>query len=57
MAHHCFALKAAISDFEDVPITEIFEGIIPFHFADLVILYLIIQFPLIALLLPNLMRG
>jgi tripartite ATP-independent transporter DctM subunit len=40
----------------DVPLGEIFKGIVPFFFASVVALALIILFPAIALFLPGLMR-
>jgi TRAP-type C4-dicarboxylate transport system permease large subunit len=40
----------------DVPLGEIFKGIVPFFFASVVALALIIVFPAIALFLPGLMR-
>jgi tripartite ATP-independent transporter DctM subunit len=40
----------------DVPLGEIFKGIVPFFFASVVGLALIILFPAIALFLPGLMR-
>ena len=48
-----FVVKSMV---EDVPLGDIFKGIVPFFFASLVGLLLIVYFPIIALLLPNLMR-
>jgi len=41
----------------DVPITEIFRGIIPFWLADMVRLSILVGFPKIALYLPAIMKG
>jgi len=41
----------------DVPITDIFKGILPFWGADMVRLFLIVMIPQIALFLPGIMRG
>ena len=40
----------------DVPITDIFKGILPFWGADMVRLFLIVMIPQIALFLPGIMR-
>ena len=40
----------------DVPITDIFKGILPFWCADMVRLFLIVMIPQIALFLPGIMR-
>jgi tripartite ATP-independent transporter DctM subunit len=48
-----FVVKSMV---EDVALGDIFKGIIPFFFASVAGLMLIIYFPIIALLLPNLMR-
>ena len=42
---------------EDVPMSEIFIGIMPFWIAMVVCLGLLIAFPQIALFLPNTMIG
>ena len=46
-----FAL-AAVSD---TPMGTIFRGIIPFVFADLILVVIVVAFPMIALFIPNLM--
>ena len=48
-----FVVKSVL---EEVPLGEIFKGIVPFFFASLVGLAMIIFIPDIALVLPNLMR-
>jgi tripartite ATP-independent transporter DctM subunit len=48
-----FVVKSVV---EDVPLGQIFKGIVPFVFASLIGLALIIYIPTIALLLPSLMR-
>jgi tripartite ATP-independent transporter DctM subunit len=48
-----FVVKSMV---EDVPLSEIFRGIVPFFFASLIGLLLIVYFPVIPLLLPGLMR-
>jgi tripartite ATP-independent transporter DctM subunit len=48
-----FVVKSMV---EDVPLGDIFRGIAPFFVASVVGLLLIVYFPIIALLLPNLMR-
>lgn len=42
---------------KDVPMTEIFKGVLPFWFAMLLCLVLIVLFPAIALLIPDTMFG
>lgn len=49
-----FVVKAIA---EDVPMSEIFIGILPFWFAMFICLVLLIAFPQIALFLPNTMIG
>ena len=49
-----FTVKSAVPD---VPLTKIFKGVVPFVFADLVALLIIVLIPGIATLLPSLMRG
>ncbi|MFH1651930.1 MAG: TRAP transporter large permease subunit [Chloroflexota bacterium] len=44
------------SSLPDVTMAEIYRGIIPFFFADIVVLALLIAFPQISLLLPGLMK-
>ncbi|MBW2030269.1 MAG: TRAP transporter large permease subunit [Deltaproteobacteria bacterium] len=41
----------------DVPIAEIFRGIVPFWLADMVRLFILVVFPRIALILPAIMKG
>jgi tripartite ATP-independent transporter DctM subunit len=41
----------------DVPMTEIFKGVIPFWFAMMVCIAILIAFPEIALVIPNTMIG
>jgi tripartite ATP-independent transporter DctM subunit len=41
----------------DVPITDIFKGILPFWGADMVRLFLLVMIPQIALFLPGIMRS
>jgi tripartite ATP-independent transporter DctM subunit len=41
----------------DVPITDIFKGILPFWGADMVRLFLLVMIPQIALFLPSIMRS
>ncbi|MEQ9811970.1 MAG: TRAP transporter large permease [Azospirillaceae bacterium] len=48
-----FTVKSVVPD---VPLTAIFRGVIPFVFADLVALLLILALPGLALWLPGLMR-
>jgi TRAP-type C4-dicarboxylate transport system permease large subunit len=48
-----FVVKSIVND---VPLGEIFKGIVPFVVASVVAILLIVYFPIIALLLPNLMR-
>jgi tripartite ATP-independent transporter DctM subunit len=48
-----FVVKSIV---DDVPLAEIFKGIVPFFVASVVGLLLIVYFPGIALLLPGLMR-
>jgi TRAP-type C4-dicarboxylate transport system permease large subunit len=48
-----FVVKSML---EEVPLGDIFRGIAPFFAASIVGLLLIVYFPIIALLLPNLMR-
>lgn len=49
-----FAIKAAIPDLDT---GTLFRGIVPFFFADIVTLIILILFPQIALFIPNLMGG
>ena len=48
-----FTVKSAVPD---VPLTKIFRGVVPFVFADIVALLLILQIPIIATFMPCLMR-
>jgi len=41
----------------DVPIEDIFKGVLPFIFMDLINLVILIAFPQISLFIPSLMRG
>ena len=41
----------------DVPISEIFRGILPFWGADMVRLFILVAIPQISLFLPNMLRG
>jgi TRAP-type C4-dicarboxylate transport system permease large subunit len=41
----------------DVPISEIFKGILPFWGADMVRLLILVAIPQISLFLPNMLRG
>ena len=47
-----YAVKAVVPD---VPLEDIFKGIFPFFYADLVNIALMVAFPIIILWLPNLM--
>ncbi len=49
-----YVLKSSLPD---VPLEEIFRGIIPFLVADAVVITILILFPQITLFLPNLMWG
>ena len=51
----CFAFQAAIKRYEDVPIVEIFRGIIPFLIGDFASLAILLFFPAFVLFLPNLL--
>lgn len=41
----------------DIAIEDVFKGVLPFMVADLIVVALLIIFPDIALILPNLMKG
>lgn len=49
-----FVLKSLLGD--DVPLSTIFRGVIPFVLADFVRLAFIVLFPIIALWLPSMMK-
>jgi len=49
---NCFIVKGLVPD---VPLTDIFKGILPFWFAMMVCIAILIAFPQIALLIPNTM--
>lgn len=48
-----FVLRAVLPD---IPVMTVFKGVIPFIIADLVRVFLIVSFPVIALWLPSFMR-
>ena len=41
---------------QEVPITRIFRGILPFWSVDMVRLFILVSIPQISLFLPNVMR-
>ena len=55
MAHNVFVLKGAIG--EGTSVEDIFKGILPFIYCDVVVLILMVAFPNIVLFLPNLVLG
>ncbi len=50
----CFAFQAAIKRYEDVPIGDIFRGIMPFLIGDFASLAILLLFPAFVLFIPNL---
>lgn len=50
----CFVVRDVA---KDIPLEDVFRGVIPFLAMEIVVIALLIAFPQIALILPNMMRG
>ena len=50
----CFIINAVA---QDVPLSTVFKGVMPFWFATIAIIIILIAFPQIALFLPSIMMG